>query len=231
LYKAKVTGARRTDGGFAVTLENGEVIESRMLLLATGVVDELPQIDGFRRLYGKSAHTCPLCDGWEHRGEGLVVTGGDQAAAELAVEMLQWSKDVVLCANGPLKCDDKTRRQLDRGGIRVIEVPIARLEGEGDALAGVRFTDGSFIARTVLFFSPGQHQKSPLAEQLGCEFCDQDGCIQCDEKAGTCVAGVYAAGNASRGVQMVIAAAAEGTLAAVAINNALVEADAENGDL
>ena len=45
------------------------------------------------------------------------------------------------------------------------------------------------------------------------------------------MAGVYAAGNASRGVQMVIAAAAEGTLAAVAINNALVEADAENGDL
>ena len=175
LRKARVTGAQRNDGSFTVALENGDTLESRMLLLATGVVDELPEIEGFRRFYGKSAHSCPLCDGWEHRGEGVVVTGGDQDAADLAIEMLQWSKDVVLCANGPLKCDDKARGQLNRGGIRVVETPIARLEGEDAALAGVRFTDGSFLARTALFFSPGQHQKSPLAEQLGCEFCEQDG--------------------------------------------------------
>lgn len=231
LRKAKVTGAQRGDGSFAVRLENGEVIESRTLLLATGVVDELPAIEGFRRFYGASAHSCPLCDGWEHRGDSLVVTGGDQGAADLAVEMLLWNKDVILCSNGPLQCDSKTRRQLERGGVRVIATPIARLEGEGDALGGVRFTDGTFIARTVLFFSPAQHQKSPLAEQLGCEFCNVDGCIQCDEKAATCVAGLYAAGNASKGVQMVIAAAAEGALAAVAINNALLEADAEHNDL
>lgn len=231
LRQARVTDARRNGGSFTVMLEKGEVIEARMLVLATGVVDELPQIDGFRRFYGKSAHSCPLCDGWEHRGEGVVVTGGNQDAADLAIEMLQWSKDVMLCANGPLKCDAKARQQIARGGIRVIETPIARLEGEGDSLAGVRFTDGSFLPRTVLFFSPGQHQKSPLAERLGCEFCPEDGCIQCDEKAATCVPGLYAAGNASRGVQMVIAAAAEGTLAAVAVNNALVEADAEAGDL
>ena len=202
LRQARVTDAQRNEGSFTVTLEKGEVLESRMLLLATGVVDELPDIEGFKRFYGKSAHSCPLCDGWEHRGEGVVVTGGDQAAADLAIEMLQWSKDVALCANGPLKCDAKARKQIARGGIRVIETPIARLEGKGDSLAGVRFTDGSFLPRTVLFFSPGQHQKSPLAEQLGCEFCPEDGCIRCDEKAATCVPGLYAAGNASRGVQM-----------------------------
>jgi thioredoxin reductase len=104
-------------------------------------------------------------------------------------------------------------------------------KGKGDSLGGVRFADGSFLPRTVLFFSPGQHQKSPLAEQLGCEFCEEDSCIDCDERAATCIPGLYAAGNASRGVQMVIAAAAEGTLAAVAINNALLEADAESGNL
>jgi thioredoxin reductase len=95
----------------------------------------------------------------------------------------------------------------------------------------VRFKDGTFLPRDVLFFSPGQHQRSSLAEQLGCRFCDEDGCIQCDEKAATCIPGLYAAGNASRGVQLVIAAAAEGTLAAVAMNNDLVEADAESGEL
>ncbi len=103
------------------------------------------------------------------------------------------------------------------------------LEGEEDSLTGVRFADGSLLPRTVLYFSPGQYQKSPLAEQLGCEFCESDGCVQCDESAATGIEGLYVAGNASRGVQMVIAAAAQGALAAVAINNALAEEDAESG--
>ncbi len=231
LRRGKVVSAERGDAGFTVTLESGERLTSQMLLLATGLVDELPQIEGFKQFYGKTAHSCPYCDAWEHRGEPVAVAGGTQDAADLAIEMLLWSKDVVLCANGPIECDAKARRQMERGGIRVIAMPIARLEGTGDALEGVRFTDGSFLPRTVLFFSPGQHQRSPLAEQLGCAFCKEDGCIQCDEKAATCVPGLYAAGNASRGVQLVIAAAAEGTLAAVAMNNALIETDAEGGDV
>jgi thioredoxin reductase len=68
-------------------------------------------------------------------------------------------------------------------------------------------------------------QRSALAEQLGCEFCDEDNCIRCVENAATCVLGVYAAGNATSGMQLVIFAAAEGTRAAIAINNALFEAD------
>lgn len=229
--KVKVETAERTDEGFAVTLETGERIASRLLLIASGLVDELPAIEGFIQFYGKTAHNCPYCDGWEHRGEPVVVVGGSQEAADLAIEMLLWSKDVVLCANGPLDCNAKARAQMKRCGIRVIHTPIARLEGEGDELKGVRFTDDAFLPRTVLFFSPGQHQRSPLAEQLGCKFCEDDGCIHCDETAATGIPGLYAAGNASRGVQLVIAAAAEGTLAAVAMNNELIEADAESGEL
>lgn len=227
----KVEHAERGNRRFTVTLETGERIAARLLLIATGLVDELPAIEGLKQFYGKTAHNCPYCDGWEHRGEPVAVVGGSQDAADLAIEMLLWSKDVVLCANGPLECDAKARAQMARCGVRVSETPIARLEGTGDVLENVRFTDGTMIPRTVLFFSPGQHQRSPLAEQLGCKFCDEDGCIHCDETAATSIPGVYAAGNASRGVQLVIAAAAEGTLAAVAMNNALIEADAESGEL
>ena len=122
----------------------------------------------------------------------------------------------------------ETIRRLD---IRVIETPVARLEGEGDKLEGIRFTDGDFLPRSALFFSPGQHQRSHLAEQLGCEFCEDSNCIQCGENAATNIPGVYAAGNASRGVQLVIAAAAEGMQAAFAINSALLDADAESNAL
>jgi len=225
-----VISAAQEDCRFIVTLETGERIHSRLLLLASGLVDELPQLKGFKEFYGKTAHNCPYCDGWEHRGEPMVVAGGNQDAADLSIELLLWSKDVVLCTDGELTCDQKTRKQLERCGIRVLKQRIKALEGDGDMLKGVRFTDGSFLARSVLFFSPVQRQRSTLAEQLGCRFSD-DACIQCDEKAATCIPGLYAAGNASRGVQLVVAAVAEGTLAAVAMNNELVEADAESGSL
>jgi thioredoxin reductase len=119
--------------------------------------------------------------------------------------------------------------QTEGNGVRIIDTPIARLEGTGSKLERIQFSDGTQIARSALFFSPGQHQRSHLAEQLGCEFCEDDGCIQCGENAATRVPGVYAAGNASRGVQLVIAAAAEGMQAAFAINIALLEADAARG--
>ncbi len=230
LRHGKVVHATRGKDQFTVSLEDGEEATSRMLLLATGLVDELPTIEGFQPLYGKTAHSCPYCDGWEHRGQPMVVIGGSQDAADLAIELLLWSKDVILCADGPLRCNDTAREQMARCGVRIVETAIARLEGNGGELEGVRFQDGSFLPRKVLFFSPGQRQRSRLAEELGCKFCE-DECIHCDEKSATSIPGLYAAGNASRGVQLVIAAAAEGTLAAVAMNNELVEADAHNGEL
>ena len=230
LRSATVTSAERGDRHFRVTLDTGEGMSSRMLLLATGLVDRFPEIEGLSRFYGRTIHSCPLCDGWEHRGKPTAVLGGTLEAAGLALEMLLWTKDVVLCTHGTLECDVRTRRRLDRAGIRIIETLVDSFEGDGDLLRAIRFTDGTVLQRDVLYFYPGQAQQSPLAEQLGCELCPDDGCIRCDDRAATCVPGLYAAGNASRGVQLVIAAAAEGALAAVAINNALVEADTETGE-
>jgi thioredoxin reductase len=182
--KVKVVDVERGDCRFTAILETGERAAGRMLLLATGLVDELV-----------------------------------------------WSKDLVLCTNGALTVDRKAVETAKRLGIRFIETPIALLEGAGDTLEGIRFTDGSFLPRSALFFSPGQYQRSPLAEQLGCEFCEGNNCIQCGEDTATNIPGVYAAGNASRGVQLVIAAAAEGMQAAFAINSALLDADAATNAL
>jgi thioredoxin reductase len=231
LRPATVIGAKRGDGYFTVAIKDGEEFSSRMLLLATGLVDELPRIEGFLQFYGVTAHSCPYCDGWEHRDQPIAVVGCSKDSADLALELLLWSKDVLLCTNGAPECSREVLEPMQRNGVRIVDTPIERLEGIDNRLERIRFEDGSEIARTAIFFSPGQHQRSPLAEQLGCEFCEDDACIQCDENAATCVPGVYAAGNASRGVQLVIAAAAEGMQAAFAINTALLEADAKGGEV
>ena len=122
---------------------------------ATGLVDELPQIENFRQFYGSTVHNCPYCDGWECRDQPIAVTGGNQDSVDLAIELLLWSKDLVLCTNGPLTCDRKTVETMRRLDIRVIETPISRLEGNGDKLEGIRFTDGDFLPRSALFSHQG----------------------------------------------------------------------------
>src|SRR5438034_106374 len=76
--------------------------------------------------------------------------------------------------NGRPQFSDRQRSALEERGIRVMEEPVAALEGEGDALRGIRFRNGEFLARAALFFSPGQRQRCPLAEELGCKFCEDE---------------------------------------------------------
>ena len=155
--------------------------------------------------------------------------GYDQDAADLALELRLWSKEIALCTNGGKICSRAAFKQLQRNGVKIIRTPIARLEGTGQRLKRIVFQDGSTDARRALFFSPGQHQRSPLAEMLGCKFCSDTDSVLCKEDASTCVPGVYVVGNASKGVQLIIAAAAEGMRAGLAINDALLEADARRG--
>ena len=75
LVRAKVTDIFLSDRGFEVQLADGELVTTRTLLVATGVVDEVPSIDGLEDLYGRSVHVCPYCDGWEHRKGAVAVYG------------------------------------------------------------------------------------------------------------------------------------------------------------
>src|SRR5688572_20895486 len=63
-----VVGARKiAENAFSVSLEHGEEVRTRKLLLATGVMDELPPIPGIEEYFGTSVFQCPYCDGWERR--------------------------------------------------------------------------------------------------------------------------------------------------------------------
>lgn len=220
----EVVAATRQQDAFTVRLRNGSEVRARLVLLATGLVDQLPDLPGVRQFYGQSVHHCPYCDGWERRDQALAVHGGRTASAELAIELRLWSRDLVICSDGPPEWTATDGERLARLGIGVREEPIAALEGEGGDMRGIRFADGTFLERQALFFSPFQWQHSPLAQSLGCRF-NPEGLIECGTDTGTGVAGLYVAGNASHGLQLVIMAAAEGTQAAFSMNQALVASD------
>ena len=228
LRDAEATDAEAAPGGFRVRLDAAgdaeEWLECRTLLLATGVVDDVPVLDGIERYYGRSVHHCPYCDGWEHRDEPIAVYGCTEAAAKYAIAMMVWSPDVVLCTDGFPAFPPDLAGELAAHGIAIYPQKILRLEGEGDRLARIVLEDGSVVARTALFFSTAQRQRSGLAARLGCHFTEA-GAVATGESEATDVPGLFVAGDASRDAQLVVVAAAEGALAAVAINTLLTRQD------
>jgi len=209
---------------FEVTLDDGRHFKSRSLLLATGVVDEIPAIEGFDPLYGSSVHHCPYCDGYEIRDQPIAVYGRGENGKGLALEMTVWSRDLVLCTDGASELSAKDLERLKGNGIEVREEKIARLEGTDGLLERIVFTTGETLPRSAMFFSTGHHQRSDLAERLNCKFTEK-GAVETGEYEAAGIPGLYAAGDASRHVQFVIVAAAEGAEAAFAINTMLLKED------
>lgn len=219
--EVEVTDAVRHEGGFRVELASGGPLDCRMLLIATGVEDELPPLEGARELYGKSLWHCPYCDGWEARDMPLAVFGPGKKGFGLALALRTWTDDVVLCTHGPSTLDDDLRHRLERNGIGLREEPIARLEGHDGELQRIVFESGEALEREGMFFETGQRQRCPLAARLGCEFNDE-GAVVTDTHSGTAIPGLFVCGDASEDVQFVVVAAAEGAKAAVKINAAFI---------
>jgi len=235
LRHATVADARRLPEGFEVVLGDseaaetgakGERIVARKLLLATGVVDTLPEIEGLAAFYGRSVFHCPYCDGWEMRDQPLAVYGQGENGAGLALELTLWSRELVLCTDGPSGLSRKERQRLDRHNIGVREDKIKRLEGIEGALDRVVFEKGEPLKVQGMFFSTGNSQASNLARKLGCKLTRQ-GCVDTGDYELTSVPGVYAAGDTTRLAQFVIIAAAEGAKAGFAINKELLKEDLE----
>jgi len=221
LRDVEVTAAVCRDSRFHVTLAGGATLETRKLLIATGVRDNLPDIPGFQELYGKSVFHCPYCDGWEVRDRPLAIYGRGDRGLGLSLELTGWSRDLVLCTDGPSEIAAADLARLDRNGIRVREERVTRLEGT-DRLERIVFDDGAPLDRHALFFTAGQTQQSQLATELGCAMNDK-GTVRTGKYEATHLAGLYVAGDASRAVQWVIVAAAEGAEAAFDINAALLK--------
>jgi thioredoxin reductase len=211
----------RPDAMFFVKLEDGAEHSARKLLIATGVVDNLPEIPGFRELYGLSVFHCPYCDGWEVRDQPIAIYGRGERGLGLSLELTGWSRDLVLCTDGPAELGADDLARLERNGIRVRDDRIDRLEGTA-GLERIVFASGDPLARRALFFTTGQRQQSRLAHSLGCEI-NEKGTVPTGKYETTHLRGLYVAGDASRAVQWVVVAAAEGAEAAFAINTDLLK--------
>jgi thioredoxin reductase len=214
----------RIEDSFRAVLLDGSQIECRKVLLATGVVDLLPEIEGIEEMYGLTVHHCPYCDGWEHHDGRIAVYGAGAHGGGLAIAMKTWSRDVVMCSDGPSHLSGKLRQRLKRNGIDVYEKKIERLVGMLGKLERIVFEDGTSLPRTALFFSTGNVQRSKLPESIGCKLTPK-GAVRAGRDQRSSCPGIFVAGDAAEDTQYVMVAAAEGAKAAMQINSELISED------
>jgi thioredoxin reductase len=221
----EVEQVSRSGTGFVVGL--GERLGyARKLLIATGLMDRLPRVQGLKELFGTSVFQCPYCDAWEFRNKPVAIFGQRSRGLEMARALTAWTKDILLCTDGPSGYGSQQLHELASNDIRLVEKRISRLALVDGKLSSLIFDDGSLIEREALFFDTPSDGQSSLARQLGCLF-SRSGGVLCGKYEATSVPGVYVAGNIIRNVQLSIVAAAEGAQAAFGINRALTREDFE----
>jgi thioredoxin reductase len=230
LYRSiSVRGTRVTDiiprgDEFEFVCSDGTTGSTSKVLLATGLVDELPELTGIEPLYGVSVHHCLYCDGFEYAGKPVAAFGKGDKGAELAIMMKHWMADVVACCDGT-EVSAQANRKLKEHDIPLRLEPIESLEGTNGELTKIVFRSGPDLPRAGLFFSTGCHQASDLSKRLGCKRDEKGGVVTDPDTEETSVPGVYVAGDVSRDVLLVAVAIAEGAQAAVAINKGFLRRD------
>lgn len=213
---------------FEVRLSNGDEVRARRVLLATGMVDEMLPIEGFRELWGHSIFQCPYCHGWEIQDKhwGFLVQADHAAHAAPFAQMARGFTTRGLTVFGQLPED--VCAQLRAADIAIAAVPVLRLVARDGQLTAVELADGSAIACEALFVQPPQRQVA-LVESLGLVV--EDGYLKVDPMTReTSRPGIYASGDLTTRMQSAIIAAASGMQSAAMLNTELSADFANRGD-
>ena len=219
-------------GGFRVAIGDSTV-EARRVLLATGLVDDLPAIAGLADRWGRDVLHCPYCHGWEARDQVVGIIGAGPASVHQALLWRQWTDDVVLFANDVVELTEEDRTRLVARGVVVVAGKVERLVVVDDALAGVELADGSSVAVRFAVVLPVAHADNALLTTLGLHVIEQRMGTQpvgtvvpkSDPSGATGVPGVWVAGNAGDHRAQVIVSAADGVMVGAQINFDLVDED------
>lgn len=218
LQEGRVEKLHKADGVFVARVGNAE-IRAKRLLLATGIVDESPELAGLKdAIYRGALRFCPICDGFEALDMRIGVLGPLHTAAGKAQFLRTYSRDVVLLPiDDPAKSSDE-RRALQNAGI-VVEQRVVDVDRTGERIVAL-FEGGRRLPIDVLYPALGCEVRSQLATALGAR-CNDIGNLHVDDKQRTSVEGLYAAGDVVTDLHQLSVATGHAAVAATAIHNSL----------
>jgi thioredoxin reductase len=217
--------------GFTIKMTNGDGLPARRLLIATGLVDELPEIPGLGERWGREVVHCPYCHGWEVRDKliGVLATGPTGSmSVHQALLFRQWTGDLRYLSNG-LEPSAEEQAKLAAVGIPVVAGRVERLEAGGEHALGVCLDDGRAVEVDVVAVASRMVARAGVFSGIGIETAEHPmgSYIAADQTGRTAVPGVWVAGNATDLSAQVSAASADGARVAAQINADLVFEDTD----
>ncbi|VXC29573.1 NAD(P)/FAD-dependent oxidoreductase [Nocardioides sp. AX2bis] len=222
----RVVSVTHVDAGFEVTLAEGAPLLARRLLVATGLVDELPDVPGVAERWGRDVIHCPFCHGWESRDRRIGVLAASPMSVHQALMLRQLSDDVRFFAHGVALSEDD-RATLDALDVPVFDGAVERLEIDDDAIRGVRLAHGAVVEVDVVAVGTRLHARADFLAGIGLEPVEHmmGTMVPADEAGRTPVPGVWVAGNATDLMAQVSGAAADAARVAAQIHGDLMMTD------
>ncbi|USB31914.1 NAD(P)/FAD-dependent oxidoreductase [Paenibacillus sp. YPG26] len=221
----KVARAAKQDQLFELAGEQGVRYQAKTVLLATGLMDRLPDIPGIRRTLGRSVYVCPDCDGYEIHNRKTVVMGSGNSGANMALLLAEQASEVIFINHEQQAVDAEILMKIKDRRIRYIETGISRvLEEQDGMIQSVILEDGTVIPAERGFIGFGGNQvHSELAEQLGAKLYPNKH-VEADPRSRmTNTQNLWIAGDLGVHAEQVTVSMGDGTLAAISIHKVLRE--------
>jgi thioredoxin reductase len=226
----EVATATRNVGGFHLGLADGRTVSARRLLVTTGLVDELPAVEGLAGRWGRDVVHCPYCHGYEVRDRAVAVLGTGAVSLHHVMLFRQLSDDVVYLVHEAPEPHGEEAEQLAALGVEVVTGRAVGVEVVDDRIRGVRLADGRFVEREVVAVATRMVARAGFLDGLGLRPVPHPSGMGEHLVAGPAgtseVPGVWVAGNVTDLTAQVGAAAAAGALAGAHMNADLVAEDA-----
>lgn len=220
-YEGKAINCVRTEKGFELITEKGDLFRGQKIIFATGIKDLMPDITGFAECWGISVIHCPYCHGYEVRNQQTGILANGDMAFHYAQLIHNWTPQLVIFTNGPSTLSPEQQTKLKQRRIEIIETPIAHFDQTNGQLNAVVFQDESTFHLKAIYARPAFVQSTNIPLALGCELTEQ-GLIKVDAFQKTTVAGVFACGDATNPMRSVALAVATGSATGAFVNHELI---------
>ncbi|ADC49576.1 putative thioredoxin reductase [Alkalihalophilus pseudofirmus OF4] len=207
---------------FTLQTDHREDILGKRVLLATGIMDRFPKLEGLLPCLGKSVYVCPDCDGYEIKDMKTVIIGSGDVGANMALTLLYWSKNLLYINHEKKTVSKDLLKQLKEKGVEYIQEEVSALTEEDGLLLDVRLKNGNVIKVNKGFIAFGGNEvRSDLAQQLGAERLSNKHIVVDPRSKMTSVEHVWAAGDVAAHSEQVTIAMGEGSQAAIWIHKSL----------
>lgn len=220
-FEGFATSGIKTATGFEIQVTSGEIFHANKLIFATGIKDEMPNIEGFSECWGISMLHCPYCHGYEVRNEKTGILGNGEHGNELAQLISNWTNALTLYTNGKSMLTVEQTEKLEKRKINIVEKEIQKLEHKKGSLQNIIFKDGTKAEVKAMYSRNSFEQHCTIPEALGCEL-NEEGYIKVNPFQETSVAGVYACGDATTRLRSVANAVAMGTAAGMMASKKMI---------